>query len=173
MSCDPANRTGVVEWPPSTEILEAAGGVGFGDIHLATNADPSTIATEDVIVPPVIRSLHPKLAAGGYERHRRDPLFLYKVRKSSSQGNIAPQAGRHYAFHDTCIGRKEVFAAISIVIPKCTGTIFCVQFTTLAQGELTPASIPFENRRLSFASPVSWSTLNWRRWHSGQLVGRR
>lgn len=80
VSCDPANRTGVVEWPPSAEILEAAGGVGFGDIRLVTNADPSTIATEDVIVPPVIRSLHPKLAAEGYERHRRDPLFLYKVR---------------------------------------------------------------------------------------------
>eukprot|EP00752_Nemacystus_decipiens_P017513 g15697.t2 len=79
VSCDPANRTGVVEWPPSAEILEAAGGVGFGDIRKAANADPSTIATEDVIVPPVIRSLHPKLAAGGYERHRRDPLFLYKT----------------------------------------------------------------------------------------------
>ncbi|CAM9149968.1 unnamed protein product [Ectocarpus sp. 8 AP-2014] len=79
VSCDPANRTGVVEWPPSAEILEAAGGVGFGDISLATNADPSTIATEDVVVPPIIRSLHPKLAAEGYERHRRDPLFLYKT----------------------------------------------------------------------------------------------
>lgn len=82
VSCDPENRTGVVEWPPSAEILEAAGGVGFGDICLATNADPSTIAMEDVIVPPVIRSLHPKLAAEGYERHRRDPLFLYKVREA-------------------------------------------------------------------------------------------
>lgn len=82
VSCDPANRTGVVEWPPSAEILEAAGGVGFGDIRLTANADPSTIATEDVIVPPVIRALHPKLAADGYERHRRDPLFLYKVREA-------------------------------------------------------------------------------------------
>lgn len=81
VSRDPTNHTGVVEWPPSAEILEAAGGVGFGDIRLATNVDPSTIAREDVVVPPVIRSLHPKLAAGGYERHRRDPLFLYKVRK--------------------------------------------------------------------------------------------
>lgn len=82
VSCDPANRTGVVEWPPSAEVLEAAGGVGFGDIHQATHTDPSRIATEDVIVPPVIRLLHPKLAAEGYTRHRRDPLFLYKVRYS-------------------------------------------------------------------------------------------
>ncbi|CAN0472313.1 unnamed protein product, partial [Hapterophycus canaliculatus] len=79
VSCDPANRSGVVEWPPSPEILEAAGGVGFGDRRLAADADPSTIAAEDVMVPPVIRSLHPKLSAEGYERHRRDPLFLYKV----------------------------------------------------------------------------------------------
>lgn len=79
VSCDPSNRSGVVEWPPSPDILEAAGGVGFGDICLAANVDPSTIAAADVIVPPVIRSLHPKLAAEGYERHRRDPLFLYKV----------------------------------------------------------------------------------------------
>lgn len=81
VSCDPANRTGVVEWPPSTEILEAAGGVGFGDFHLTAHADPPRLAKEDIIVPPVIRSLHPKLAAGGYTRHRRDPLFLYKVRR--------------------------------------------------------------------------------------------
>lgn len=84
VSYDPANRSGVVEWPPSAEILEAAGGVGFGDIRLMADTDPSKIATEDVIIPPVIRSLHPKLAAGGYERHRRDPLFLYKVRRSST-----------------------------------------------------------------------------------------
>lgn len=79
MGCDPANRAGVVEWPPSAEVLEAAGGVGFGDIHDAKSTDPSSIAMEDVMVPQVIRALHPKLAAGGYARHRRDPLFLYKV----------------------------------------------------------------------------------------------
>ncbi|CAN0475044.1 unnamed protein product, partial [Scytosiphon promiscuus] len=37
------------------------------------------IAAEDVTVPPVLRSLHPKLAAKSYERYRRDPLFLYKT----------------------------------------------------------------------------------------------
>ena len=79
VSRDQANRSGVVEWPPCAEILEAAGGVGFGDIALVANIDPSRITREDVIVPPVIRSLHPKLSSEGYERHRRDPLFLYKV----------------------------------------------------------------------------------------------
>lgn len=69
-----------MEWPPSLEVLQAAGGVGFGDIHNAKSIDPPFIAAEDVMVPPVIRALHPKLAAEGYARHRRDPLFLYKVR---------------------------------------------------------------------------------------------
>lgn len=82
VSCDPTNRAGVVEWPPSLEVLQAAGGVGFGDIHSPKSIDPSHIAAEDVMVPPVIRALHPKLAAEGYARHRRDPLFLYKVRYS-------------------------------------------------------------------------------------------
>lgn len=108
VSCDPANRTGVVEWPPSAEILEAAGGVGFGDIRLATNGDPSSLAKEDVTVPPVIRSLHPKLAAGGYERHRRDPLFLYKVRKSSSKGT--KPAGRK----TLCLSRDTRFGKIGV-----------------------------------------------------------
>ena len=80
VSRDPANHTGVVEWPPPAEILEAAGGIGFGNVREATLADPSTITKEDVIVPPVIRAFHPKLPAAGYARHRRDPLFLYKVR---------------------------------------------------------------------------------------------
>lgn len=81
VSCDPANCAGVVEWPPSSEVLEAAGGIGFGHIRQGQAPDPSSIIAEDVTVPPVIRALHPRLAAEGYARHRRDPLFLYKVMK--------------------------------------------------------------------------------------------
>lgn len=79
MSSGITNRNGVVEWPPSAEILEAAGGVGFGGASTIKAPDPAIISREDVVVPPIIRSLHPKLAADGFARHRRDPLFLYKV----------------------------------------------------------------------------------------------
>lgn len=79
VSCDPTNHVGVVEWPPSADILKAAGGIGFGSFALVNRNSSSAISEEDITVPPVIRALHPKLAAESYKRHRRDPLFLYKV----------------------------------------------------------------------------------------------
>lgn len=79
VSSDATHHGGVVEWPPSTEVLEAAGGVGFGTILQTGDVNLSRIMAEDVMVPPVIRFSHPKLAADAYVRHRRDPLFLYKV----------------------------------------------------------------------------------------------
>lgn len=94
VSCESANRGGVVEWPPCAQVLEAAGGVGFGDFNQAHASDPPEVTAEDVMVPPIIRSLHPKLAADAYARHRRDPLFLYKVR-------IAPSPYEQY-FVDCC-----------------------------------------------------------------------
>lgn len=95
VSCDPAHCSGVVEWPPCSEVLEAAGGVGFGNIQKEKWADPSSIAAEDVMVPPVIRTLHPKLAAEGYARHRRDPLFMYKVRVDIYFGGHRLAADQH------------------------------------------------------------------------------
>lgn len=82
VSYDPTNHVGVVEWPPPAEILKAAGGIGFGSFDLANRNSSSAISKEDITVPPVIRALHPKLAAESYMRHRRDPLFLYKVQMS-------------------------------------------------------------------------------------------
>jgi hypothetical protein len=74
------NGSGTVEWPPAAEVIAAAGGIGFGGAAAATSAAMSAkITAEDVTVPPVIRALHPKLAADAYSRHRRDPLFLYKT----------------------------------------------------------------------------------------------
>ncbi|CAM9723289.1 unnamed protein product, partial [Chrysoparadoxa australica] len=82
-SNDPLNKSGTVEWPPSPEILVACGGVGFGDTEAEVVEDKTTgslrITPESVTIPPVIRALHPKLAADSYSRHRNDPLFLYKT----------------------------------------------------------------------------------------------
>ncbi|CAM9487733.1 unnamed protein product, partial [Discosporangium mesarthrocarpum] len=79
VSNDPNNITGTVEWPPSHEVITAAGGVGFGQLVKEDAPNMSHITAEDVVIPPVIRQLHPKLAARSYKRHRQDPLFLYKT----------------------------------------------------------------------------------------------
>ncbi|CAM9109578.1 unnamed protein product, partial [Choristocarpus tenellus] len=79
VSNDPTNRSGTVEWPPSQDIIAAAGGVGFGNLEIKAGKNLATLTAQDVTIPPVIRLLHPKLAVDSYSRHRRDPLFLYKT----------------------------------------------------------------------------------------------
>ena len=66
-----------VNWPPSNEVMLAVGGVGgFGDI---LHQEQSRQESQDVIVPPIIRKIHPKLAPSVYIKYRRDPLFMYKT----------------------------------------------------------------------------------------------
>lgn len=88
MRCHVGSRTGVLGWPPPAEVLQATGCVGFGDIHQVQDTKPSGLIAEDVTLPPMIRSLHPKLAASAYARHRRDPLFLYKVSTRSEDMKV-------------------------------------------------------------------------------------
>lgn len=73
-------------WPPNHEIIEAAGGVGFGCLEiLYENRSPSKKRSVnsaetalEVSIPPIIRCLHPKLVWKSYSKCRNDPLFLYK-----------------------------------------------------------------------------------------------
>jgi hypothetical protein len=37
-----------------------------------------SVTEEDVLIPPVLRHLHPRLTASVFKRYRRDPLFLFK-----------------------------------------------------------------------------------------------
>lgn len=81
------NGETVLTWPPDNEIIEAAGGVGFGCLSLITQDDYRTLkldlrkplATDELRIPPIIRYLHPKLSAKSYAACKRDPLFLYKT----------------------------------------------------------------------------------------------
>jgi hypothetical protein len=74
-----AAATGVIYWPPSLEVIVAAGGIGFGDLSKVEAPESESVSQEDVSIPPVLRKAHPRLAADAYARHRRDPLFLYKT----------------------------------------------------------------------------------------------
>lgn len=73
-------------WPPNQDIIEAAGGVGFGCLEiLHENRSPSkkrsvntAESAMEVSIPPIIRCLHPKLVWKSYSKCRSDPLFLYK-----------------------------------------------------------------------------------------------
>ncbi|CAM9289274.1 unnamed protein product, partial [Ectocarpus fasciculatus] len=83
-----ASRT-ALKWPPEQDIIEAAGGVGFGCLALVSPDDPLMANTkldlskpldqDDLRIPPIIRYLHPKLTAKSFDRCRKDPLFLYKT----------------------------------------------------------------------------------------------
>jgi hypothetical protein len=62
-------------WPPSKDIIKTAGNVGFGCI---INDEPITEYDKRQSIPPVIRSIYPRLHADGYQRYRSDCLFLHK-----------------------------------------------------------------------------------------------
>jgi hypothetical protein len=79
-------------WPPKREFIIAAGGVGFGPILNTTvqkkqnnnrlvrhENDSKQLLEEDLVIPPIIRYLHPRLRVEGYQRYRTDPLFLHKT----------------------------------------------------------------------------------------------
>ncbi|GMF12727.1 unnamed protein product [Phytophthora lilii] len=82
-----------IEWPPHDRVVQQAGGVGFGILrHLksvGSSSDDSGMAKvgsgmrmwqgRELLVPPVIRYLHPTLRAEDFARHRHDPIFLHKT----------------------------------------------------------------------------------------------
>ena len=61
-------------WPPSSNLIQNAGGVGFGTIDENTKGS----LEEAKLIPPVIRHLHGNMKVGGYRRYRTDPLFLHR-----------------------------------------------------------------------------------------------
>ena len=61
-------------WPPEDRFIRAAGGVGFGKLKVTTNHDKDSQS-----IPPVIRHIHPKLRAKGFQMYQDDPSFLLKT----------------------------------------------------------------------------------------------
>lgn len=62
-------------WPPREDIIKAGRNIGFGRLK---NLSQSLPTEEDLLIPPVIRTLHPRLGCDGYKRYRIDSLFLHK-----------------------------------------------------------------------------------------------
>lgn len=48
-------------------------------LHRLKRASGPKVTEEDLVIPPMLRHLHPKLSANVYQRYRKDPLFLYKT----------------------------------------------------------------------------------------------
>ncbi len=82
--------TTIFNWPPDRDVIDAAGGVGFGCLKIVGDDDalakPAKLELNgensmihDLRIPPIIRYLHPKLTAKSYLRCKLDPLFLYKT----------------------------------------------------------------------------------------------
>jgi hypothetical protein len=78
-----------ISWPPDAQIVEAAGGVGFGCLYITDVGDVMTPAqvmhytkqrhVRDLRIPPVLHNIHYKLSLKSFERCKNDPLFLYKT----------------------------------------------------------------------------------------------
>mmetsp|Transcript_16228 Transcript_16228/g.24443 ORF Transcript_16228/g.24443 Transcript_16228/m.24443 type:complete len:1016 (-) Transcript_16228:108-3155(-) len=78
-----------LRWPPKDEIIEAAGGVGFGCLHMASADDylgksrkmdlTKPLESDELRIPPILRYIHPKLSAKSFQQCKKDPLFLYKT----------------------------------------------------------------------------------------------
>ena len=60
---------------PEPLIMEASGGVGFGK---AKDCAGIPLRGAGIVIPPIIKQIHPKLSPEIYKRYRRDPLFMYK-----------------------------------------------------------------------------------------------
>lgn len=79
----------ILDWPPDREIIDAAGGVGFGCLEIVNEYDPLSkpgkmditkkLEEDELRIPPIIRYIHANLSARSYARCRKDPLFLYKT----------------------------------------------------------------------------------------------
>jgi len=91
------------QWPPKTEYIKAAGGVGFGPLWMGASSsrhsetkqleysrlklgggirlepERTFISEEDLVIPPMIRHLHPRLRVDGYQRYHIDSHFLQKT----------------------------------------------------------------------------------------------
>lgn len=72
----------VVKWPPDDELIESAGGVGFGCVNADEDRNKKHQKLKylkDLQVPPILGALHPKLVVDTYLRCKDDPLFLNKT----------------------------------------------------------------------------------------------
>jgi hypothetical protein len=78
----------LMRWPPDKDIVEAAGGVGFGCLQLVPHDDPLAkrsrfdfqrpVEEDELRIPPIFRYLHTNLKPLSYNSCRKDPLFLCK-----------------------------------------------------------------------------------------------
>jgi hypothetical protein len=78
----------LMRWPPERDIIEAAGGVGFGCLQLVPHDDPLAkrsrfdfqrpVEEDELRIPPIFRYLHANLKPHSYNSCRKDPLFLCK-----------------------------------------------------------------------------------------------
>jgi len=79
----------MISWPPDAQIIEAAGGVGFGCLYITDVGEvmnPTQVMhytkqrhVRDLKIPPILHNIHYKLSIKSYERCKHDPLFLYKT----------------------------------------------------------------------------------------------
>nr|CCA15106.1 conserved hypothetical protein [Albugo laibachii Nc14] len=93
-----------LQWPPEQQLIQAAGGVGFGilplliekqkssylnPVDVATNVSVSTSNStnssvvlyleRDWAIPPVLQHLNPSWTIEDYERYRHDPICMQKL----------------------------------------------------------------------------------------------
>jgi len=77
MNQEAFERNEQVMWPPKETILQAAGNVGFGTLS-SNYSDARMVKVSELVIPPVLKKMQPRLGIKGYKRYRNDPVFLSK-----------------------------------------------------------------------------------------------
>lgn len=85
----PDMEDAMISWPPDSQIVEAAGGVGFGCLYITDTGELLTAQqignhikprrVGDLLIPPILHNIHYKLSLKSYKKCKHDPLFLYKT----------------------------------------------------------------------------------------------
>jgi hypothetical protein len=79
---------GAISWPPQEDIIQSAGGVGFGCLRMGMDGDEmkttkidmnNPLEAAELKIPPILRTLHSKITISQYLESAKDPLFLYKT----------------------------------------------------------------------------------------------
>lgn len=155
-------------WPPMPDIIASAGGVGFGCLDLVSKFDPlarfvsipmneDEYHGSDLSIPPMIRFLHTGLKPAEFQRHKQDPLYLYKTL------NVCESCYLTYADFMTIILRLGGDIKKLVTPDPESMAATAVQFSSWSASELSSMEGPLhkpseeEWRALSVASQVQAS----------------
>ncbi len=131
------------KWPPPNDIINSAGGIGFGTVSRIGKSDDKMIIEDDCVIPPVIKYFHKRLRAEGYRRYRADPLFLHK------QSNLCENCFLTYANLASSSFQIKVPINLDTELSKLNSTAMNADVSTKNIEKVTVGSKDKKNKKLT------------------------